>query len=521
MPDTLIPLGLSASQPLPPGIVTNGTMAERQGRWAGGNLVRFPNGIPKAFGGWVEFTILDPAGGPLSELPLAQSGLADDRVPYGAFGWTAVLSSGTGITFAATQAPGIVSALKQSSSAAQVGNITPTDWQIAPNSTGARSFMAPAFALLGSELLFCKSGLAGGKLYHWHPFDDGLTVKAVGAAGAPTINAGVFVTPESFAVAITGANTLRWASQGTFETWTPTSTNSAGGITIPTASRIIGAKVVRGQTLVFTEDDVWSLNYIGAPLYYGATLIGSGCGAVGPQVITVVKDTCYWMGQGGFFKYDGYIQQIRCDVAATIFTDLLPRIFGPRFFSVVNAPSSEIWWFYCSQTSFLDPDRVVVYNYDNDTWSLGALSRAAGIDSLWRDATSAERVCPMLWNTLGSEVFQHETTQGGLLVAPGAYIESGPFQLDAGQNVVLVNKLIPDSAQGTDQISLPYMLGYSPDYFTESVHGPFTVTANPSANAAPIDVRFKARSVRYKQTLTAQASTVGIPRLGVVQGGRR
>src|SRR4051812_16679191 len=72
-----VSLGLSDTQALPPGLMTNGTMFDRQGRWANGNLVRFANTDPQPMGSW----------GTLSVSPSLAAAGSDS--PQGAFMWNA------------------------------------------------------------------------------------------------------------------------------------------------------------------------------------------------------------------------------------------------------------------------------------------------------------------------------------------------------------------------------------------------------------------------------------------------
>jgi hypothetical protein len=97
-------------------------------------------------------------------------------------------------------------------------------------------------------------------------------------------------------------------------------------------------------------------------------------------------------------------------------------------------------------------DRVVIYNYKNDTWSLGALSRSAGIsDGVWPVSgwiTGAEtgfRTVPVMFDDNGTTVYEDEVAG---TVLSSAYIESGPLMLDEGGNrVARVQKMIPDNSQ--------------------------------------------------------------------------
>lgn len=484
MIETVIPLG-SGDAPIPGGIVTNGTLFDRQGRWAGGNLVRFQNGVPSPLGGWstLSLSATPPSGG----------------TPGGAFAWT----TSAGSTYVACgKGNKLYVFARQGTPPHTMTDITPAGILNLNTTTNGWSF-----ANLGDTLLASRNGAVGDKLWSWDPNIGGV---ATVPNNSPSSVRGVFVTPEQFVVVITGARDIKWASQATLTTWTPTSTNSAGGLTIPSASSLTVGRKVRNQSILCTEDDTWSLDYIGASLYYGSTLIGAGKGIIGPNTLAIVGDTAYWMGFGGFYKYDGYVQQLRCDIGDTIYVQALAKAYGPRFFAIINSSASEIWWFYCSTSSAVTPDQMAIYNYAQDVWSPGVLARAAGCDAIWHDAGTAENVSPILFDADGTTVYQHENGQ----VATGAYIESGPYQMDSGKNTVLVSKFIPDAVAALLADDVTLFSGTFPG-IAETSNGPY------STNIGPIDTRFRARWVRYKQTLKSTTSRTGIPRLGIIPSSGR
>jgi hypothetical protein len=214
------------------------------------------------------------------------------------------------------------------------------------------------------------------------------------------------------------------------------------------------------------------------------------------------------MNAGGFYKYNGYVQPMRCDIADSIFNSSLQRQNGFRWFSLVNSPYNEIWWYYGTDPLLFTPNQVVIYNYVDDTWSMGQQSRAAGTDALWH-TSQGDRICPVMFDIDNTTAYLHEV--GSAIT--GAYIQSGPFQIGPGDQTALVQRVIPDSRTVGDQITL--FSGTFPGD-AETANGPYT-----SSGAVPLDARFRARYVRYQQTLTQSTSRVGIPRIGVIPSSRR
>ena len=91
----------------------------------------------------------------------------------------------------------------------------------------------------------------------------------------------------------------------------------------------------------------------------------------------------YWMGVGGFYRYDGRVQSLPCTVKRYIFNDFNTEQYD-QVFAGTNEAFSEIWWFYCPSGS-TTASRYVIYNYAQNIWYYGNLSRSAWIDSGIRD----------------------------------------------------------------------------------------------------------------------------------------
>jgi hypothetical protein len=86
----------------------------------------------------------------------------------------------------------------------------------------------------------------------------------------------------------------------------------------------------------------------------------------------------FWMGQRGFFRFDGNsVQEIPCDVFDYVFGDFNPAQQS-KVWSFANGQYGEVWWFYCSEGA-TEVDRYVAYDYKEGHWLIGNLSRTAGV----------------------------------------------------------------------------------------------------------------------------------------------
>jgi len=471
---------------IPPGIVKNGTLYQRANRWSDGNLVRFVDGRPRALG--AAFSLSFTPSAPNTGRPLGAFSYLNSSL-HGCVVYGSQVGGTTKVYHLTEQTLGTV---------ASVSDITPAS----PN--GAGSFQAD---YINGKIVFC---FKGGSIFE--STGPGVAGTDTGAPSASTL----VVTPERFLVSATDFK-VSWASQGTTTTWTPSSTNSAGSLDLIGAGRIVSARVVRGQTLIWTSDGLWGLNYVGAPLYYGATLLGKGCGAIAARSVKVAANgMAFWMTERGFMSFDGYARPLRGDLDEYVFGDINGAM-RDRIFAVANHPANEIWWFYPSSaaTDTSGPDRMVIYNHKEDVWSLGTLSRSAGADAGYWSGTSVAAsgaTLPVLLDADGSHVYAHDADG----VLSGAYIESGPLMLDpAGNDLVRVQKFVPDNNQTTAAENLTLYRGTWPKVAETN-----TVYSIPAAGGE-MDVRDIARYVRFRQELTRSDSRIGTPRIGVLKDAKK
>jgi hypothetical protein len=104
-----------------------------------------------------------------------------------------------------------------------------------------------------------------------------------------------------------------------------------------------------------------------------------------------------------------------------------------------NERFDEIWWFYCSADSTQN-DRYVVYNYLQDIWYYGTLSRTA-----WMDADLRENPWRLRTATTWSTTKWATTTKKRLRPFPiTATLISSEFDLDDGDKFMFVKRMLPD-----------------------------------------------------------------------------
>jgi hypothetical protein len=302
----------------------------------------------------------------------------------------------------------------------------------------------------GEDLIF---GPRGGAMYYWKA-STGLTVRGealtakAGASDVPTIQNYILVSDVSRFVFAFGCNELgsaiqdplliRWSDQESAVDWTPAPTNQAGNLRLSHGSAIQTALQVRQEVLVFTDTAVYSMQYVGAPIVWGATMLGDNVSCVAPNAVSLASGVAYWMGVDKFYKYDGTVQTLKCDLWQHVFSDI-NLLQGYQIFSSTNEAFNEIWWFYCSKNS-TTVDKYVVFNYLENIWYYGSMARTAWVDAGTRNTPVAATYS---YNLVNHEVGV-DNAESVTPVAINSYIESAEWDPEDGHKFSFIYRMLPD-----------------------------------------------------------------------------
>jgi hypothetical protein len=294
-----------------------------------------------------------------------------------------------------------------------------------------------------------------------------------------------------------------WASQETVGDFDfADTTKTAGWFDLNTAGQLMCGHPSRGQTLIFTTVDLWVMTYIGGTLLYSFAQVGNHCGIASSRAAVVLDTGAYWMGHGQFYRYDGFVLPLPCEVADYVFGSIE---YSEAIWCLPNPAFSEITWFYPSDGETY-PDRYVTLNYVENHWTVGELARTCGVS---RQAFATPPV-PIMMDE-DAVLYDHET--GDDRDGATVYLESGPMEVGEGERVQRIQRIVPDDLTVGD-VSASLYTALSPDD-TETLNGPYTLTAITS-------VRLTARQVRIRLVeVVASAWRVGVIRLGAIAGGRR
>jgi hypothetical protein len=252
---------------------------------------------------------------------------------------------------------------------------------------------------------------------------------------------------------------VRWSDSENMFDWTPSATNSAGGVKLSSGSQIIGAVQTRQETLVFTDASVFSMRFVGSPFYFSFNEIARGIGMIAPKAGVAVGGQVFFMDDGAFYRATGNIERINCTVLDYIFSNI-NKSQRFKIFAGHNQTHNEVIWFYPSASSN-EIDRYVTYNYAEKVWSVGTTA-----DNFTRTAWNQAPLLDFplatgkLDNTNNNYIYNHETGNTADGTAFNAYIESADIDLDPdGESFMFVNKVIPDieflgSSNSNDTVNL-------------------------------------------------------------------
>ena len=338
----------------------------------------------------------------------------------------------------------------------------------------------------GEDLVACPvggmiDGIAYSPIVQWSP--GGAEIIASAIPQAPVVNDGIFVAMPQRQIVAWGSTVdgvqdpllVRWCDVGDYTTWIGSVTNQAGQYRLSRGSEIVGASQAPQQSLLWTDVDLWSMQYIGQPYIYSFNEIGTGCGLIARKAHGALNGVVYWMGLSNFFMLaGGGVQSIECPIWDVIFQNLdMANLDHIR--CAPNSQFNEITWFYPVTGGNGNSTAYVKYNTGLSVWDYGTLDRSA-----WADQSV---VGPPIGASASSLlVYQHEIAPDADNQPLVSWFLSGMFALSDADQKMFVDEVWPDmkwgyyGGQGSASITVTF---YGRDFPGETpvVYGPYTVTA--------------------------------------------
>ena len=367
----------------------------------------------------------------------------------------------------------------------------------------------------------------------------GVALTGAGDANTPLSQNYFLVSDASRFVIVFGTNDygattldpmlIRWSDQEDPYTWTPAVTNQAGSLRLSHGSSIITAVQTRQEIVVFTNQSLYSLQYLGPPFVWGSQLLGDNISIMGPNAVTLASGIVYWMGREKFYMYDGRVQTLNCDLRKYIFQDI-NLLQNEQVYCSTNEGFNEVWWFYCSLGSNV-VDKYAVFNYAENVWYYGTMGRTAWLDSGVNDYPIAA--------TYGSRIVQHEDgnddNETGTPVAFESFISSSEFDIGDGHNFAFVWRVLPDlTFAGSSSSASPEMTmtlyplqnsgsgtGVPAAAAIDKLTGAQYVITEGFTGQIYTRVRGRQMIVKVASSTLGTAWQLGAPRIDIRQDGRR
>ena len=411
--------------------------------------------------------------------------------------------------------------------------------------------------------------IANGKTFTWNAgATDPLTVRASTATSGfattnnPTATRVTLVSPTTRHLIHLGTETtigtpstqddmfIRFSEQEDINDYTVTAINSAGTQRLQDGTKIMGALKAKETILVWTDNALYTMKFIGAPFTFGFEQVGTNCGLIGKNAAVEIDGVAYWMSTNGFFAFDGTVKSLPCTVEDYVY-DQADTTKGQQVYAGLNNQYTEVTWYYPSTNSEYN-DQYVIFNYGESgpripggVWYIGTEARTT-----WIDATvypnpiatkfddSATGTFPVIVGESGlgqTTLFEHEVgtdqvNPDGSTTTVTSFIQSYDYDLQqrtrgqtyavAGDVFLAVRRFLPDfkDLAGNAKVTLA-VKRYPSDSQTTTALSPFTITTSTQKK----DTRARGRFVNIKiaNTDVSESWRFGTMRLDVQPDGRR
>jgi len=398
--------------------------------------------------------------------------------------------------------------------------------------------------------------IANGKTFTWNAgATNATTVRAstttsgFSTASNPTATRVTLVSPTTRHLVHLGTETtigdtstqddmfIRFSDQEDINDYTATAINSAGDFRLQDGTKIMGAIKAKETILVFTDNALYTMKFIGAPFTFGFEQVGTNCGLIGKNAVVEQDGVAYWISNNGFFLYDGTVKSLPCSVEDFVY-DNFDTTKGQQVYAGLNNLYTEIIWYYPTQGADFN-DAYVVYNYGERVWYTGTEARSSWIDAIvypnpyaTKYNSSETGTFPSMGGTngLGQTIFfEHEVgtdqvNPDGTTTAVTSFIKSFDFDLDlqgtAGEFFLALRRFVPDfkTLENGAKVTLA-IKRYPQDSDTTTSLSPFSITSTTTKK----DTRARGRfcNIKIENDDISQTWRFGTLRLDLQPDGRR
>jgi hypothetical protein len=374
-----------------------------------------------------------------------------------------------------------------------------------------------------------------GSIYYWNTDASTTPLRATLVSGAtnstPTTVDSIIVSPNDRHLIALGSNefgttaspggtynpmTVRWSNQEDYTNWVPSIGSTSGEVIIADGTKIVGARRSRNAINIWTDNALWSMTFVGPPFTFQFAQLGTNCGSIAQHAAVDYDGRTVWMGYDNFYTFDGQVKSLDCTVRRYIF-DRLNMSQKDKIFCGINSEFKEVIWLYPS-TDSTECDSYVVWSPDENYWSYGDSIFTTFADKTVFGNTITTGVASAVNKLYNNEVQDMYTADG---VAMSSYIESADFDIDSGNEIMFLNRVIPDFnlSDGSLTFSIKTKDFPESDVAREKPNPPHTVTNSTTK----IDMRARGRQGRVRVSCNSAGTSWrwGSIRLAIQPDGRR
>ena len=350
---------------------------------------------------------------------------------------------------------------------------------------------------------------------------------------------------------------IRFSDQEGINTYAPSAVNTAGTQRLQDGTKIIGALKAKESILIWTDNALYTMKFIGAPFTFGFEQVGTNCGLIGKNAAIEIDGVAFWMSPKGFFAFDGTVKSLPCSVEDHVFENI-DTTKGQQISAGLNNLFTEVVWYYPSSGSEYN-DKYVIYNYGESTltkvpggvWYTGTEARTSWVDATIYpkpfatkyDSTS-DGTFPVIVGQDGlgqTTLFEHEVgtdqvNPNGTTTTVTSFIQSYDIDLEsrmrrtaqggvasgsvAGEFFLALRRFVPDfkTLAGNCKVSLG-VKRYPQDSQVTTALSPFTVTSSTLKK----DTRARGRflNIKIENDAASESWRFGTLKLDLQQDGRR
>ena len=377
-----------------------------------------------------------------------------------------------------------------------------------------------------------------GSIYYWDTDASTTPLRAVKVSGAtnstPTTVDSIIVSPNDRHLIALGGNefgttasptgtynplTVRWSNQEDYTNWVPSINSTSGEVILADGTQIVGGTRSRNATNIWTDNSLWSMTFVGPPFTFSFSQLGTNCGLIAPHAAVDYDGRAVWMGYDNFYVYDGQVRSLDCTVRRFIF-DRLNMNQKDKIFCGINSEFKEVIWLYPSINS-TECDSYVVWSPDENYWAYGdSIFTTFADKTVFGNTitTGLQGTNPAANKLFNNEVQDLYTADG---VAMSSFIESADFDIESGNEVMFLNRVIPDFNLNDGNLTFSIKTKDFPEsnVSREKPNPPHTVTNS----TAKIDMRARGRQGRVRVSCNSAGTSWkwGSIRLAIQPDGRR